>query len=108
MKQVEYGKEYYFGCGKHVAIIKRVEDKGFYFLELQDPDNNGWELLTKQVLKTRFKAIKSNTLMGKKVEMPTQLIDIDLLRNNDGLKKMLGYLNTQSDKQLKGKNGTKK
>ena len=84
MKQVEFGKEYYFGCGKHAAIIKRVEDKGFYFLELQDPDNNGWELLTKQVLKTRFKAIKSNTLMGKKVEMPTQLIDIDLLRNNDG------------------------
>ena len=45
---------------------------------------------------------------SQKIESSTQLIDTDLLQGNNGFKKMLGYLNTQADKQQKGKDGEKK
>ncbi|MBQ0121742.1 MAG: hypothetical protein KBT13_11615 [Bacteroidales bacterium] len=65
LKLVEYGKEYYFGCSEHAAIIKKVKDEGFYFLELQDLNKNGWEKLTTQVLKERFDATHTQYTVEK-------------------------------------------
>jgi hypothetical protein len=40
-----------------------------------------------------------------KLEMKECLIDIDLLKNNPDFIKMLGYINTATDKQIKGSSG---
>lgn len=104
LKGAEIGKEYYFTSGNHASIIKRTKS-GFEYLELQSENKNGFKPLTVKVLKTRFKTQKSITSYGLKIKMSECLIDLELLRNNKGFIKMLGYINTSSDKQQKGIGG---
>lgn len=107
LKTTQRGKEYYFTCGSHAAIVRRTET-GFEYLELQSAVSNGFKTLTDDVLKWRFAAKKSHTLYGKKCETRDCIIDIDLLRKDSGFKKLLGYINTAKDKQRKGASGTTK
>lgn len=105
LKTTQMGKEYYFTCGSHAAIVRRTET-GFEYLELQSPDVNGFKPLDENVLKRRFDAKKSHTVYGTKCETRDCIIDIDLLRKDSGFRRMLGYINTAKDKQRKGKSGT--
>lgn len=105
-KTVE-GKEYYFGVGQHVAIIRKTAT-GYEYLELQSSTSNGWKKLTTEELRHRFGCKKSHTRAGMKHEVSGELIDLDLLKSDGGFKKLLGYLNTAEDKQLKGVGGTTK
>ncbi|MDR0428186.1 MAG: hypothetical protein LBH12_06235, partial [Dysgonamonadaceae bacterium] len=107
LKQTQVGKEYYFTCGSHVAIIRKTAT-GYEYLELQSPKDNGFKPLTTIVLKNRFGAKKSHTSYGTKYETKECLIDIDLLKSNPDFKKMLGYINTAEDKQKKGERGSRK
>lgn len=107
LKTTQRGKEYYFTCGSHAAIVRRTET-GFEYLELQSAVSNGFKTLTDDVLKWRFAAKKSHTLYGKKCETRDCIIDINLLRKDSGFKKLLGYINTAKDKQRKGASGTTK
>lgn len=107
LKTTQMGKEYYFTCGSHAAIVRRTET-GFEYLELQSAVSNGFKTLTDDVLKWRFAAKKSHTLYGKKCETRDCIIDINLLRKDSGFKKLLGYINTAKDKQRKGASGTTK
>lgn len=107
LKTTQRGKEYYFTCGSHAAIVRRTET-GFEYLELQSAVSNGFKTLTDDVLKYRFCAKKSHTCYRQKVETRDCIIDIDLLRKDSGFKKLLGYINTAKDKQLKGASGTTK
>lgn len=105
LKTTQMGKEYYFTCGSHAAIVRRTET-GFEYLELQSPYVNGFKPLDENVLKRRFAAKKSHTVYGTKCETRDCIIDIDLLRKDSGFSRMLGYINTAKDKQRKGKSGT--
>lgn len=105
LKLTQMGKEYYFTCGSHAAIVRRTET-GFEYLELQSPYVNGFKPLNENVLKRRFAAKKSHTVYGTKCETRDCIIDIDLLRKDSGFRRMLGYINTAKDKQRKGKSGT--
>lgn len=105
-KTVE-GREYYFGVGEHVAIIRKTAT-GYEYLELQSPTDNGWKPLTNERLKYRFGCKKSHTRAGMKYELSGELIDLELLKGDSGFKKLLGYLNTAEDKQMKGKSGSTK
>lgn len=105
LQTAQKGKEYYFTCGSHATIIRRT-NTGFEYLELQSALSNGFKPLTNRELKYRFGAQKSHSIHKQKVETSDCIIDIDLLRKDNGFKKLLGYINTAKDKQIKGPDGT--
>ena len=103
LKQVEKGKEYYFVCGRHAAIVRRTEEDVLQYLELQSSRNNGWIDFNgnpRYTLSTRFGNRSSE---GRDVS--TFMIDVDSFKDNEEFKEILGYINTASDKQKKGASG---
>ncbi|WP_273397018.1 minor capsid protein [Actinobacillus porcinus] len=102
-------KEYYLAAGKHAAIIRKTESD-FEYLELQSSEKNGWKSLTKNgrgkianVLHERFKTAKLD-----KYRHSVYLAEVDSFKDNKDFEKVLGYLNTATDKQLKGALGSEK
>lgn len=104
LKKVVKNKEYIFATGSHTAIVRKL-DKGFEYLELQTPYNNGFKPLTYKVLKDRFSCRKTHTVSGIKTEAASQLIDIETLVNNPEFKTIVEYINTDKDNQKKGIKG---
>ena len=107
LKMVEIGKEYYFTCGQHAAVVRRTAT-GLEFLELQSATSNGWKPLNDTVLKYRFGAKKSCTRGGFTLSMQDCLIELSLFKGNSGFKKIMGYINTAELEQKKGSKGTTK
>ena len=107
LKMVEIGKEYYFTCGQHAAVVRRAAT-GLEFLELQSATSNGWKPLNDTVLKYRFGAKKSCTRGGFTLSMQDCLIELSLFKGNSGFKKIMGYINTAESEQKKGSKGTTK
>lgn len=107
LKSTKDGRMYYFTCGAHAAVIRKVES-GFEYLELQSSRSNGFKPLNTEVLKWRFGAKKSHTIGGNKYQTKECIIDIELLKNNSGFQKVLGYINTEVAKQKKGMGGSEK
>lgn len=105
MKKTIVGKEYYFSTGEHAAIIRKTEN-GVEYLELQSKYENGFKPLNDRVLDWRFGAQKSRTVHGVKMPNKTTLVEVDAFKNVKGLKELLGYINTNEDKQMKGVQGT--
>jgi len=108
LKQVETGKEYFFTCGKHAAIIRKKDTKGFEYLELQSSKSNGFKALTTSELKSRFGAQKTHTISGVEVMRTHCLIEVELLKKDAQFRKILGYINTAKGNQKKGASGGKK
>ena len=101
LKQVEKGKEYYLGCGRHAAIVRRTDNDELQYLELQTRKDNGWHKFNGNVrytLSTRFGEVKG-------IDYTALMIDVDTLKNSVDLKKLLGYINTSESEQLKGAGG---
>lgn len=98
-------KLYYLVAGKHAAIVRRTGAL-LHYLELQSGSAgypNGWHNFTaygsvQDTLKKRFGCRKT---VGGYVE----LIDIESLRNNPEFQDLLGYINTDANKQQKGAGG---
>lgn len=105
LSNVVEGKEYYFTCGRHAAIVRR-NNGSLEFLELQSARENGWKPLDKNVLKYRFGAKQSHSTYGHKYETEECLIEISLLRKDYGYRRLLGYINTAEASQQKGSSGT--
>ena len=107
---IEVGKEYYYATSRHAAIIRKLSDGSMEYLELQSGRSsgytNGWHELTESVLKWRFKARKSHTSLGDKWKVGSELIEIGLLAQDRGFRRMLSYINTEPGKQRKGYAGT--
>lgn len=103
-KQVESGKEYYFCTGSHAAVVRKINDS-IEYLELQSATRNGWHPLDKQTLKWRFSAKMSRTYHGHKYKCNSCLCDAELLQKDKGYRELLGYINTSTDKQVKGTKG---
>ena len=100
----EEEKEYYLGVGRHAAIVKRELNR-YYYLELQDAFNNGYQILTDGVLKNRFGCQKSHTVYGIKLKPKNVIIEIDSLKDNKEFEEILGYINTNEIDQAKGYDG---
>lgn len=98
------GKEYYFTCGRHAAIVRKVGDK-IEYLELQSTKENGWKPFNENTLKTRFGAKRSHSLYGRKYNVESTLLDIEKLKNDSRFRDLLEYINTAADKQKKGVGG---
>lgn len=108
LKNVKENREYFFSTGRHAAIIRK-ENGAFEYLELQSSrKDNGWRKLTAEALKRRFRCQKSHTSYGHKLEASTFLIDIESLTKNKEFLKLMGYVNTDGNRQMKGIKGAKK
>ena len=107
LNKVEEGKEYYLSTGAHATIIRKI-DKKLQYLELQGKVNNGFKQFTIQTLKQRFGCKQTHTVQGHKAKARSLLIDINEFTNKNEFKEILGYINTPSNKQLKGENGNAK
>lgn len=108
LDQVKNGKEYYFTCGKHAAIVRGKTTGGYEYLELQSSRSNGFKELSRSILKNRFGAQKTHRSYGQLYDTKDCIIDIDLLKKDTTFRKLIGYINTQADKQRKGNKGTVK
>lgn len=104
LKQCEVGKEYYLKVGRHVAIVRKLENGKLQYLELQSAQLSGW---------TDFNENPRYTLMsrfGCSFSLPSAeefMIDIDESDfGTDDFKSLLGYINTEKAEQKKGKDGT--
>lgn len=103
IKNMKYNKEYILFTGHHASIIRKTKEKGLEYLELQSKNNNGYRKLDGKVLKKRFDAQKTHTLrFFGKIEVPSTLMETESLYNHKGFHKLLGYINTEPEKQLKG------
>lgn len=90
MKQMEAGKEYYFASGCHAAIIRKLENDNYEFLEMQKSScNNGWKKLDNFSLITRFDCVRNNNCI-----LPNFLINVDSLSKNQEFLNILGFINT--------------
>ena len=108
IQKLDLGKEYYLGTGEHAAIVRRLEH-GIEYLELQEPNpkDNGWIPFsrkgTEYTLKDRFGCAKyQRERQNRKVYSPVFIAEVDAFKNNDAFEKILGYINTEVNKQRKG------
>lgn len=103
LKQVEQGKEYYFVCGRHAAIVRRTEDDTLQYLELQSAYQNGWKNFNgnpRATLENRFGCTGSQ---GRDVD--AFMIDVNAFGGNGEFIDILGYINTLKGEQQKGSGG---
>jgi len=99
-ENVVEGREYYFAAGKHAAIVRKVET-GYEYLELQSSeDRNGFKPLNATILHDRFKCRKKGSY-----KLDSFIIDTEAMRDNPQLERLLGYINTKADRQMKGVGG---
>lgn len=106
LKTMVPNKEYYFGIGKHVAIVRLNDElKKWQYLELQSPEDNGWKTFTKNTLKKRFGCPRTQTKYGLQMPIRGYLAEIEAFEKIEGFSDILGYINTSQKNQLKGKTG---
>lgn len=100
MRTTEIGKMYYLSIGRHAAVVRQVSKGKYEYLELQSgaENGNGWKPLNADVFASRFSA------RGR--EWSAEMCDITLLPNEKSFRKLMGYINTEKEKQKKGKWGT--
>lgn len=105
---MEQGKEYMLVTGRHAAIVRHHGDK-YQYLEMQSSYDNGWHDLGNdsnnddyiaEMLKWRFACCKKS-----KYESESVLVDVDSASKVANFDTLLGFLNTETDKQMKGKGG---
>lgn len=107
LDKAKVGKDYYFACGAHAAVVRRLDAARYQYLELQDdPARNGFKDLTKDVLKVRFGAKHSRSYHGRKIEVENILIDIDTIKSNNIYLNLMECINTPKGAQKKGAGGS--
>ena len=110
LSRLEEGKEYYFGAGRHAAIVRRTE-KSTEYLELQTQMCNGWHSFdeygsTKETLNKRFGCRKTvRKRYGTQIESDVFIAEVDAFKDSEDFREILGYLNTDKDEQKKGWKG---
>lgn len=98
LKNVQEGKEYFFTAGRHASIVRK-QGNVLEYLELQTQDENGWKELNDSVLGWRFGCTRSEK---KPYDV---LIEAESLRNNLSFSRILEYINTGINSQMKGVGG---
>lgn len=120
LKELPQNKEYVLVAGKHASIVRNSEEFGLQFLELQSATLSGWtpfdqtieffglteHLTVEDTLKERFGCRKSaKRLAGDVVETPVLLAPVESFKPTEEFKEILGYINTDPEKQQKGEKG---
>ena len=108
LKAVREGKEYYFECGSHAAIVRMINGD-LQYLEMQSGYRpNTWYSFSKygidKTLQWRFGSGKRSS--GFDVE--SFIADVDEMSKDKRFLKILGYINTDPTKQMKGVGGGEK
>ena len=107
LKMCETGKEYYLAVGRHAAIVRKNADGVLQYLELQSKNSSGWTNFDgnpRYTLKTRFGCTQRATNSAQQ-DFMLDLTESDFTSNDD-FRSLLGFLNTESNAQRKGKDGT--
>lgn len=104
LKTMEMNKQYILSTGRHAAIVQRTE-RGLQYLEMQSARSNGWKNFDANTLRYRFGCQRSHSSYGQKLEFSNALIDVESMKEAKGFRQILGYLNTETEKQMKGKSG---
>lgn len=103
---LEEGKEYFFSVGQHASMIRKV-GANVEFLELQGFEtDNGWHELDDSVLAKRFGCLHRKTRSGYILQQNSYLVEASKFMEFGEFVSILGYLNTQDDKQEKGEGGS--
>lgn len=102
---MQVGKEYKLGVGGHAAIVRKLKDGTFQYLELQSAGVNGFKDFDKYTLKDRFGCQKSHTLHGMRRDVPAYLIEVESLGRSKEFIELMQYLNTAAEAQLIGAGG---
>ncbi len=99
LSNVVEGKDYILSVGRHTAVIRKT-GKTIEYLELQENSFlNGFTKLDKNELRDRFGCCSKRTHKNIPYSLTGELIDSNLLFNDEGIKRLLGYLNTAENKQ---------
>lgn len=102
---MQVGKEYKLGVGGHAAIVRKLKDGTYQYLELQSTSVNGFKDFDKYTLKYRFGCQKSHTLYGMRREMSAYLIEVESLGRSKEFIELMQYLNTAAEAQQIGAGG---
>lgn len=108
LQSIEDGKEYYFTCGRHAAIVRRNPYYGMFsgneyeYLELQHPSSNGFKPLTDYELEHRF---GTSTTISRYERYEDCIIEISKLYSDPNYQTLMGYINTLETSQMKGSGG---
>lgn len=105
MSQMEAGKEYELAVGKHAAIVHKLSDGTFEYLELQSAVKNGFKPFDKYTLKNRFGCQQSHTSYKMKYKILNCMIDIESLGKSKEFIELMKYINTSEYAQMKGIGG---
>lgn len=98
-------KKYILALGSHATVVRK-QGSIYQYLELQDkPELNGWKRLTSKNLKERFSLKKSHSSYGVQLKSNSVLIDVESLCKSDEFLDIVGYINTEEEKQQKGIGG---
>lgn len=123
LRELPKDKEYVLVAGKHASIVRNSEEFGLQYMELQSAKHSGWNpfeldlemygikhhLSTEEILKERFGCLKSEKrIAGDVIKHRVIVADVDSFKSTEEFKEMLGYINTDSDKQQKGEKGSVK
>lgn len=104
--KMQVGKEYKLGLGGHAAIVRKLKNGTYQYLELQDEVGlNGFKDFGEYTLKNRFGCKKSHTLYGLRYEVATYLIEVESLGRSKEFIELMQYLNTAAEAQLIGAGG---
>lgn len=108
LKQCEIGKEYYMCVGRHCAVVRKTADGKLQYLELQSAFNSGWQDFDgnpKSTLHDRFGCTQGSD--GGASQQMDFMIDVSESNfDTDDFRSLLGFLNTEEGKQVKGAGGT--
>ena len=102
LKEVEVGKQYYFMAGCHATIVRKTQEGQLQYLELQSEHDNGWTDFNgnpRYTLNKRFGCTR------KGMNFTAHMMDVDSFKNSKELRAILGFVNTQNNKQEKGAGG---
>lgn len=97
MKTTQVGKLYYCVSGCHAAIVRKIANGKYEYLELQSATSNGWKPLNAKVFSTRFASRGRNRGF---------ILDIDSFKDLQEFHQIMGYINTNETDQQKGTKGT--
>ena len=103
LKRVQQGKEYWFACGRHAAIVRKNDDGILQYLELQSANDSGWHDFgnVRAKLSWRFGADSSRYW-----DAVSFMFEVDSMKDSPEFAMILGYINTNETEQKKGKGGT--
>ena len=106
IKQCVPGKEYYFSCGRHVAIVRSDDNGRLEYMELQSRFQNGWKLLGyKDDRRSMDYTFSHRFGCGRSVNGTAYMMDVEDMKGSKLFHRTLGYINTAEDQQKKGVTG---